>query len=63
MQLMDNTRTTKKARRTTSQDEGRDKAEKNKTRPQRGGGFSSNLCLPGVGGGPVRYRMMYRDIS
>ena len=46
--LMDNRRTTRKARRRTSQDEGRDKAEKNKSRPQRGGGFSLNLYFPGV---------------
>ena len=38
----------KKARRNTSQDEGRDKAEKNKSRSQRGGGFSLKLYLPGV---------------
>ena len=38
----------KKVRPRTSQDEGRDKAEKNKSRPQRGGGFSLNLYLPGV---------------
>ena len=30
---------------TASQDEGRDKVEKNKSRPQRGGGFSMNLGL------------------
>ena len=48
IQLMDNKRTTKKARRRISQDEGRDRAEKNKSRPQRGGGFSLNLHLPGV---------------
>ena len=48
VQQMDNRRTTKKARRRTRQDEGRDKAEKNKSRPQRGGGFSLNLYLPGV---------------
>ena len=46
--LMDNRRTTRKARRRTSQDEGRDKAEKNKSRPQQGGGFSLNLYMPGV---------------
>ena len=38
----------KNARQRTSQDEGRDKAGKNKSRPQRGGGFSLNLYLPGV---------------
>ena len=48
VQLMDNRRTTKKARRRTTQDEGREKAEKNKNRPQRGGGFSLSLYLPGV---------------
>ena len=51
VQLMDNRRTTKKARRKTSRDEGTDKAEKNKSRPQRGGlpgGFSLNQYLPGV---------------
>ena len=31
-----------------AQDEGRDKAEKNKSRQQRGGGFSLNLYLPGI---------------
>ena len=41
-------RTTKKARRRTSQDEGSDKANKKKSRPQRGGGFSLNLYLHGV---------------
>ena len=36
-------------RRKTSQDEGRDIAEKNKkSRPQRGGGFSLDLHLPSV---------------
>ena len=45
---MDNIRTTKRARLKTSQDEGRNKDEKD--RPQRGGGFSLNLYayLPGV---------------
>ena len=38
----------KKARRRTSQDGGRNKSEGNKSRPQRGGGVSLNLCLPGV---------------
>ena len=48
VQLMDNIRTTKRARLKTSQDEGRNKDEKD--RPQRGGGFSLNLYayLPGV---------------
>ena len=30
------------------QDEGRGKAEKSTSKPQRGGGFSLNLDLPGV---------------
>ena len=47
-QLMDNRRTTKKARQRTSQDEGSDKAEKNKSIPQRGGWLSLNLYLPVV---------------
>ena len=52
------------ARRRTSQDEGRYKAEKNKSRPRRGGGFSSNLYLPGVSRWTgAWYRMKYRDIS
>ena len=45
---MDNRRTTEKARRKTSHDEGRHKDEENKSRPQRGGGFSLNLDLPSV---------------
>ena len=48
VQLVDNRNTTKNARRKTSKDEGRDKAEKNKTRPQRGDGFLLNLYLPGI---------------
>ena len=48
VQLVDNIRTTRKTRRNTSQDEGRDKAGIENSRPQRGGGFSLNLYLPGV---------------
>ena len=44
VQLMDSRRTTKRPD-DHSQDEGRDKAEKSKSRPQRGGGFSLNLDL------------------
>ena len=47
-QLTDNIRTTQKARRKTSQGEGRDKAEKIKSRPQGGGEFSFNLDMPRV---------------
>ena len=60
---MDNRRTTKKARRRTSQDKGRDKAEKNKSRPQRSGGFSLNLYLPGVSRWSGVISHDYRDTS
>ena len=48
VQLMGNRTTTTKARRRTSGDEGKDKAEQNKSRAHRGGGFSLNLYVPGV---------------
>ena len=48
VQLMDNRKTTKNAGPRNSQDEGRAKVVKNKSTPQRGGGFSLDLYLPGV---------------
>ena len=54
VQLMDSRRTTKKARWRTSQD------EKNKSRPQRRGGFALNVYLPGV---PRQSGVISHDIS
>ena len=57
----------KKARRKTSQNEGRDKAEKSKSRLQRGGGFLLNLFVFAWGFEVIRcdiawYMAIYRDI-
>ena len=60
-QLIDNRRTTKKARRETSQEDGRDKNPKTNGRLLQGGGFSLKFFCLVFWGYPVR--MINRDRS